>query len=373
MGEKEHLLIHDKPAGFVMLAVFCISFFVIISVIQIQNKQSAAMIQKEKEHYSSNFIFQYQTPDDQILHEKLQVEKLNLTQGNVVLIFNTVVGNGYSIAPIHMVAGYNEPLAEELEEGRFPTENEIAYGRKCIVVGEGLLRLAEKKGKSRELMVDGISYEILGVLKDVTGDGTDNRVIVFQNCLAEKTMNGLNGEYWFNIEYGSNLGELNQVGELQAWLYQFAPPECFVQIDQEDADNLNDARTIEEMMWYYNKYVLYVLFAFCMGACFVVSSIWVKRRRKELVIRMAFGSSFLRVAGILLRDIGVMMVLSLVINVAVFTIQGVITGEQWMEQSYMLYNLLYLVLAGLIVIGVTIIQPLRLVATISPAEGTRTL
>lgn len=373
MEKKEHLLIHDKLACSVMLAVFCISFFVIISVIRLQTKQNAAMIQKEKEHYISNYIFQYQTIDQEEINAKLQVEKLKLTQGNVIIIFSTVVGNGYSSAPVHIVASYNEPLTEELEKGRFPTENEIAHGRKCVVIGEGLLRFAEQKEKGREITIDGVSYEILGVLKDVTGDGTDNRVIVFHNCFAEKTMKGLNGENWFIIEYGSNQGELNQVGELQAWLYQFAPPEHFVKINQKDADDLNDARTIEEMMRYYNKYVLYVLFAFCMGACFVVSSVWVKRRRKELVIRMAFGSSFRRVVGVLLKDIGIMMGLSLLINIVLFTIQGVITGEQWIDQSYLVHDLLYLILAGLIVIAVTLIQPLRLVATISPAEGTRAL
>ncbi|MDE6762049.1 MAG: ABC transporter permease [Lachnospiraceae bacterium] len=371
MRQGEHLWIHDKLAGSVMMIAFCFTFFIIVNVLRIQNAQSAAKEQAGKEHYANSHIFQYQTPDTEIINARIQVDKLNITQGNVILVFKTVVGTGYSIAPIHLVVSYNEPLVEELQHGRFPTDNEISHGRKCVVVGEGLLRLAETKGNSREIVINGVSYEISGVLKDVTGDGNDNRVIVFYNCFSERSMEDLNGEYWFDIEYGSNIGEIGQIEELQTWLYQFAGPEHFVTVEQEDMEELNDARTLEQMMDRYKKFVLYGLLILCMGGCFVVSSVWIKRRRKEMMIRKAFGSSFWKISGILFKDLAIMMAGAVLIDIVIFSIQGMITGEAIMRQEYLYNNLLYLIGAGAVVILVTLIRPLYMVFKISPAEGTR--
>ncbi len=371
MRQREHLWIHDKLAGSVMMIAFCFTFFIIVNVLRIQNAQSAAKEQAEKEHYTNSHIFQYQTSDMEIINSRIQVDKLKITQGNVILVFKTVVGTGYSIAPIHMVVSNNEPLVEELQEGRFPTKNEISHGRKCVVVGEGLLRLAEQKGNSREIMINGIPYVITGVLKDVTGDGNDNRVLVFYNCFSEKSMEDLNGEYWFDIEYGSNIGEIGQIEELQAWLYQFASPEHFVTVEQEDMDKLNDARTMEQMMDRYKIFVLYGLFILCMGGCSVVSSVWIKRRRKEMIIRKAFGSSFWNVSGIIFKDLAVIMAGAVLIDITIFSLQSVITGEAIMRQEYFYNNLLYLIVVGVVVILVTLIQPLHMVLKINPADGTR--
>ncbi|MCM1158778.1 MAG: ABC transporter permease [Bacteroidales bacterium] len=371
MRQREHLWIHDKPAGSVMMITFCFTFFILVNVLRIQNMQSAAKEQAEKEHYRSSHIFQYQTSDTETVNSRIPMDKLNITRGNVIVVFKTVVGTGYSIAPIHMVISYNEPLVEELQEGRFPTDNEISHGRKCVVVGEGLLRLTEKKENSREMVINGVSYTITGVLKDITGDGNDNRVIVFYPCFSEKSMEDLNGEYWFDIEYGSNLGEIEQIDELQAWLYRFAAPEHFVTVDSEEMNKLNDARTLEQMMNRYKLFVLYGLFILCMGGCFIVSSIWIKRRRKEMIIRKAFGSSFWEISCIIFRDLLMIMGGAILMDIVIFSVQSVVTGKAIMRQEYLYHNLLYLIGAGVAVIFVTLIIPLYTVSKISPAEGTR--
>ena len=373
MKSREHLWIHDKLMGFVMIATFCLTFFVVISLIQIENKQRVAAEQMEKEHYANNCIFQYQVIEGEEVNSKLQFKKLNITQGNVIIIYNTVVGNSYSIAPIHMVISSNEPLVEELAKGRFPKKSEISHGRKCVVVGEGLLRLAEKKGKKSEIMIDSVPYEIIGVLKDITGDGTDNRIIVFSDCLDERSILGLNGEYYFGIEYGSNQGEIEQLEELQEWLFQFASPEHFAVVEEKEMQKFNDMRTLEQMLAQYKKFVFYGLFGFCMIACLVVSSTWTKRRHTEMVIRKAFGSSFGRIVVVVLRDLSIMMGISLLINGVYLMAQSIIVGKLWMNQVDLLHDLLYFIVASLIVLGVTLIRPLYMITKISPAEGIKQL
>lgn len=62
---------------------------------------------------------------------------------------------------------------------------------------------------------------------------------------------------------------------------------------------------------------------------------------------------------------------AILIDIVIFSIQGMITGEAIMRQEYLYNNLLYLIGAGAVVILVTLIRPLYMVFKISPAEGTR--
>ena len=380
MREKEHFLIHDKGISFLMIAVFCLSFFVVIHVVKIQNRQNIGKEQKSREQYMSCRMYRYPGDDviiedegEEVQERHLHVDRLKITQGNVILVVYTLVGNAYYSAPLHLVISYNEPLVEELKEGRYPSESELIHGRKCIVVGDRLLHFAEQKGESRVLTIDNESYEILGVLKDNTGNGMDDRLFAFANCIADKTVEAINEESFFEIEYGSNLGTVEQTNELEEWLYQFRFPEYFSVVDQMELEEGGDAAYVVHFIQQYNQYVLHVLFAFCMGACMLVSSVWIKRRRKEMVIRKAIGSGYGKIFGLLFRDIGVMVLLSVLIDLILFAIHSIVTGEVWLEQVYLWDNFIYFVVVSLIMIAITLLQPFYEVITISPSEGTRAL
>ncbi len=371
MRQRERILIHDKPISFTLMGMFFLSFLVVLNVIHIRNKQMDAIKQLEKEHYTTNSVYSYDVTASDEAAEKLNFQRLDITKGNVVIVFNTVVGNGYSIAPIHLVSVMNEPLAEEVEEGRFPTENELEHGRKCVLIGEGLKRLTEKTQAGEVLRIDGIAYDVLGILKDITGDGTDNRVLVFRNCFAENLISGLDGSYSYFVEYGSNVESELQTDRLLAWLHRFIPDSRLKESTDGQIDSMDDMKTMAQLLRQYVKFVLYGLFAFCMIGCLITSTIWIRRRRKEIIIRKALGSGMTAIVIVLLRDLGIMMGMAFFMSFAAISLQSLLSGESWIREEYMLHSLFYLFGAALITILVTFIRPFYTASKINPAEGTR--
>lgn len=374
MRQREKIRIHDKPISFTLMGMFFVSFLVVLNVIHIRNRQEDASRQQEKEHYKTEQMYLYDSDASYELDEpveKLNFQRLKITKGNVVFLFNTVVGNGYSIAPIHLAAVMNEPLVEELEKGRFPTENEIKHGRKCVVIGEGLDRLVEETQNGEVLKVEGVNYDVLGILKDTSGEGTDNRVLMFQNCYEESLLNGLDGSYSYFVKYGSNVESELETAQLLAWLHHSIPDKLIKESDDKSLEEMDGLKDMAQLLREYIKFALYGLFVFCMLGCMIVSTIWIKRRRKEIVIRKALGSNLSSIVLILLRDLGLLMGAALLMSSVVIGLQSLISGELWIREEYIVKNLLYLLASAVIIVLVTCIRPFYTAAKINPAEGTR--
>lgn len=228
------------------------------------------------------------------------------------------------------------------------------------------------------LAIDGKDYEVLGLLKDITGNGMDDRIILFYDCLFEQTKKEIDtmlADDWriyFTVLYGSSQGTLTEIAELEDWLYQITDKAYFTKSEN---SKLKENYAYEDAMKMrkYNTYTFYVLFGFCMCSCFIVSSIWVKRRKKELVIRKALGSGFWNIFGVLLKDMGVMIGISVVFNIILTAMQMMITGKRWIYWAYVKDNMLYIAMAVGVVLIVAMIHPIYQVVSISPAEGIRTL
>lgn len=377
MKEQYHHLIHDRLASTLMIVTLTLSFLVVLNVIKIQNEQKIGEHQLEQERYISEKVYRYDFGDEEP-EVNMKIDALNIRAGNVIITSEyNQIGDADYYAPMDIVIAYNEPLVAELQEGRYPTETEIMHQRRCVVVGTGLLRFTKKDGKERVLSIDGIDYEVLGVLKDVTGNEMDDRMIVFYDVLAEQTKvrfdTRLEESIDTNILYGSNQGTLEESHELEKWLYQTVDKKYCSLLEEDELENVEYSYEAANMMREYNKYTLYAMFAFCMCACFLVSSVWIKRRRKEMVVRKALGSSFLKVMGVLLKDLGIMIGISVIMDVFILSMPMLVTGNNWIRQDYIIDNIQNIVIALAIVLLVTMVRPLYIVATISPAEGTRAL
>lgn len=384
MKEKYHYVIHDKLVSILMITTFTVSIFIVFCIVQIQDEGRMGKHQKEKEQYTYNLIYQceHEDYDGGLKNGKvpeLNVDKLTLQKGNVILT-DLYIGAGDAGAnlPLEVVLKQNEPLAEELEEGRYPTQSEIQNKHNCIVVGCGVLQYVKKRGKENVLAIDGKDYEVLGLLKDITGNGMDDRIILFYDCLFEQTKKEIDtmlADDWriyFTVLYGSSQGTLTEIAELEDWLYQITDKAYFTKSEN---SKLKENYAYEDAMKMrkYNTYTFYVLFGFCMCSCFIVSSIWVKRRKKELVIRKALGSGFWNIFGVLLKDMGVMIGISVVFNIILTAMQMMITGKRWIYWAYVKDNMLYIAMAVGVVLIVAMIHPIYQVVSISPAEGIRTL
>lgn len=377
MKERYHHLIHDRLASTLMIVTLTLSFLVVLNVIKIQNEQKIGEHQLEQERYLFEKVYRYDFGDEEP-ETNMKIDELDIRIGNVIITSEyNQIGDADYYAPMDIVVAYNEPLVEKLQEGRYPTETEIMHERRCVVIGTGLLRFTKKDGKERVLSIDGMEYEVLGILKDVTGNEMDDRMIVFYDALAEQTKarfdKRLEESFDTDILYGSNKGTLEESQVLENWLYQTVDKKYFSMVEEDELEDIEYSYEAANMMREYNKYTLYAMFAFCMCACFLVSSVWIKRRRKEMVVRKALGSSFLKVTGILIKDLGIMIGISIIMDVVFLSMQILVTGNNWIRQDYITDNIQNIGMAVAIILFVTMIRPLYIVATISPAEGTRAL
>ncbi len=377
MKERYHHLIHDRLASTLMIVTLTLSFLVVLNVIKIQNEQKIGEHQLEQERYLSEKVYRYDFGDEEP-ETNMKIDALDIRVGNVIITSEyNQIGDADYYAPMDIVVAYNEPLVEKLQEGRYPTETEIMHERRCVVIGTGLLRFTKKDGKERVLSIAGMDYEVLGILKDVTGNEMDDRMIVFYDALAEQTKarfdKRLEESFDTDILYGSNKGTLEESQVLENWLYQTVDKKYFSMVEEDELEDIEYSYEAANMMREYNKYTLYAMFAFCMCACFLVSSVWIKRRRKEMVVRKALGSSFLKVTGILIKDLGIMIGISIIMDVVFLSMQILVTGNNWVRQDYITDNIQNIGMAVAIILFVTMIRPLYIVATISPAEGTRAL
>ena len=371
MRQREKFFIHDKSISFTLMGMFFVTFLVVLNVIHIQNQQADANWQLKKEHYKTEQIYLYDSVASDTLADKPNLQRLEITKGNVIFVFNTVVGNGYSVAPIYLATVMNEPLVEEVKKGRFPTENEIEHGRRCVVIGAGLKRFVEETQEGEVLKIDGINYDVLGVFKDISGDGTDNRVLMFQNCYEESLLNGLDGSFSYFVKYGSNVESELEIKELLAWMHRFIPDADLKESDESSMESMDDIKSMAQLLREYIRIALYGLFAFCMIGCVIVSKIWIDRRKKEIVIRKALGSNLQTIVFVLLRDIGILMGIAFVLDCVVIGMQSVFSGESWIREEYMVQNLMYLLGSVLLIVILTFIRPFYVAYKISPAEGTR--
>ncbi len=376
MKERYHHVIHDTLASVLMIIVLSLSLFIVLNVVKLQNEQKMGEHQQEAEQYRSQIMYQC-ICEEELPSVRLQVKDLKVETGNVILKdFYYQVGDGNYYAPLAIVIQQNEPLVEELQKGRYPTETEISHGRRCVVIGSGLLRQVKKNGKEQVLSIDGIEYDVIGILKDVTGNKMDDRVIVFYDSLSKRTRNKMEKKLaeslYLDVLYGSNQGTLEEMQTLVNWLYRIAG-EKYVSQAEGQSEEMNYAYEAAYMMREYNRYTLYVMFGFCMCACFIVSSVWAKRRRREMVVRKALGSTFFGVIGVLLKDLVIMIGISMAVDAVLLALQMVVSGDNWVHQVYFTENIRY-IMAGIGIMVVTaMIQPLFVVAAISPAQGTRSL
>lgn len=376
MKERYHHVIHDTLASALMIIVLSLSLFVVLNVVKLQNEQRIGEHQQEMEQYRSQVMYQC-ICEEELPSVRLRVKDLKVDTGNVILKdFYYQVGDGNYYAPLTIVIRHNEPLVEELQKGRYPTETEITHGRNCVVIGSGLLRQVKKSGKEQVLSIDGTEYDVIGILEDATGNKMDDRVIVFYDSLSKRTRDKMEKRLaeglYLDVLYGSNQGSLEEMQTLVSWLYRIAG-EKYVSLAQDQSEEMNYAYEAAYMMREYNRYTLYVMFGFCMCACFIVSSVWAKRRRREMVVRKALGSTFLGVTGVLLKDLVIMIGISLAADAVLLALQMLVTGNSWVHQAYFIENMQYIMAAIGIMIVTAMIQPLFVVAAISPAQGTRSL
>lgn len=383
MKEKDTYVIHDKPASLLMILTFTLTFFIVIRGIQLQNAQNEAAEQMEKEQYKTYYRYTYSMGEERAIQRfrGFETETLELEKGNVILSdYDFCIGDAMIKMNADVVLKQTEPYPEMIEEGHFPTEAERVHHRSCVVIGCGLLMYTQQQEKNRRLVVDGKSYEVIGILKDITGSGADDRLFLFYDCMERQEQREIDrrlmeGEFAeFTVSYGSNgIGVEESFAELADWLYQIGDKQYYTVSEEYTEQESGEGEVMSYVVAQVNRGIVSVLFAFCLCACYMVSSVWIKRKKKELVVRKALGGTFGGISVVLLKDICVMVGISVFLDVIFWGFRMVVTQDNWLKWKYMGDNICHLGLSAAAVVAASMVWPFYTVLHTTPAEGMRSL
>lgn len=112
------------------------------------------------------------------------------------------------------------------------------------------------------------------------------------------------------------------------------------------------------------------LFLFALINTIIISYYWVTVRRREIVVRKAFGAGDLRVTGLvtgeLMRLIGLSAVLAVVTQIVIWSVGG---NEIGLENSIFLVG--GMLLAITLAVIVSLVVPVNLILRIQPSEGVK--
>ena len=101
----------------------------------------------------------------------------------------------------------------------------------------------------------------------------------------------------------------------------------------------------------------------------VVTDLWVKRRKREFIIRKAFGENNMQILKHLFKELGIFAGISCILVFILETIFYQINGEEFLDLNNFLFHLVAVFGIICVVIVVTLILPMRKIMKIEPAIG----
>ncbi|MGN0375731.1 MAG: FtsX-like permease family protein [Butyrivibrio sp.] len=191
-----------------------------------------------------------------------------------------------------------------------------------IIIGENLLEYTSVSGKTRTLVIAGIPMQVIGVLNNKAAGGIDNSIYIFWDNCDDKIK-----KYITEITAGDIIECTYKSRENITATYQSFTSDMrtmgFTSTSVKDR-----YRGGYQNKWYiaYNSIFLGAGLIFSVANCYSVAYLWLIRRKKELAVRKAFGSSNLQIMGIVLGDIIKLIVPAIFLAVVVQVVYNAIFG-----------------------------------------------
>lgn len=387
-GINVRCLFRDPVMSVLLVISLGLTFFLIFNGIEMVSQFSLAQEQKKKEHYKTEVklryvgLDEYDRSDDLAKKEKTWkdfLSLLNIDTGNVILYETGFgIGNAFGGSEVFIQLATNEENIYQLERGRFPTKEELAEQKKVVIIGIGMEKYTEQIEGKTMLRIENDYYEVIGEFSDCTGRNADGRILLYYEALTEVMKKKLYDQLEdpmnsYTLLYGTNGTEFSASWE---YFYQWAVTNLNENLvpETENMDEVErEENSLATVMVQFNPYIIIILVCFSVINCIVICSLWIQRRKKEFVIRKAYGQSLFRIGLQLLGEViklsvvatGLMMILQLCYNA--------IMGQKMYWYHHIVSNFSYFILLISIVIIVILILPIRKIAKINPAIGIREL
>lgn len=269
---------------------------------------------------------------------------------NLYLLFDDV----QIIHGVRIVVYANEDMHLPLISGTFPTEAELAGEELLVMLGVKYRDYVYRADGKEYFNIQGDSYLVKGYIGGGKSNEYDEYVLMFADNLGDKSEEQI-ASYSTGIEllFQSDSSDMRQIasetveafeGDGELFISSYEPSEPYVVAEADST-----------FFWIY---------AYCGGIVILISVFWIMQRKKELMIRKAYGYSNKRLVFFLAVEAGRLCTFSVFIVALIIMLVNGFSGAYMNDLSDELLLLLGTIIVYLLsIVALIMMYPIFCVVT----------
>lgn len=373
-----HKYLRDIPVSSLMIIGLAISFFIVINAADITSK--IVDEQKSTNDYDYNIDCMIKSPstdefnnkDNAIIYDIItyleQLECEYVSTSDIIIYVNQNLSN-YTC---DIIFGNQKDLKMYNVEGEdLPYDKQNINSGNCAYLGETIAKDFLIQTNTKDFIIGKCNYNTLDTLENHMSGGIDNSIyIIWDYCtqeqkeiLATAMYEKLSGFFRIYLKSDSPLDsdyDMLVKDMLQKFNFEILLFDALYSGDYQNA-------------WYqvYSSAFTIISFVFSVLSCFVISDMWVSRRKKEIAIRKAFGFNTYQLFRLLFKDIFKLSAPSFILAMVIQLLYKIFFHETFSFGIVFWLKALIIISGMFIVIFLIIERILNRIKRISPIEWIR--
>lgn len=367
---KINLFFRNKSITLLLILGLIISYFIVINGVSMINEISKKQINNKKEAYENEKKFlmsegrgEYLDDIESVKYKNTLIDmftNLDMGKGNLIIEGHIVfIGNSLRGVYSDIIVSLEDKLDKKIVNGRMPTEDELKNKENVVLISTEIQEFVDVVDGIDTILIDNETYKVVGVFK--TNDITEGRadIIMFMDTFSDEYIEEICDNYQvYEICFGGNITE----EDYDALIEKIINAGQIVEEDYDDETQENKNREK------FNNRFMIILFCFSMINCMVITNVWINSRFRELLIRKTMGYSMIQIVKLVITDLFKYSIVSVIIAAIVQFLTNNILIKNSVAMEYTLDNLLYLVLAIIVIIMTSIIIPMIKLGKILPSK-----
>ena len=366
----------DVTISLILALSMALAFFLILNVIDIVNKFDEKMEHRDNINYEFNKSYIVKNSDFEDNKELVDsvVEISSMFDGIVEQNFRVgaQLGEGTTEVLDYVYVSVKDKLYLENSRSEYIVLENME-DIKGVYISEVLKEYAEVVNGKEQILINGIYFEVIDYLMDYSTD-SERKVLIFWDNLSNEEKkqwiysNQLSGTDGFILTFMSNKETAKESAESVMKTFRengFSIESAY----SEYRDNYVMSMQDPNVQMVVSMTAILLIFAFV--SCFYVSGLWINKRKKELVIRKAFGFDLLDIVKVLFGDLLKISCVAVVIAIVLqYVYRSFIIKEPfWLVVS--MKSIFLIAISVIYVVLISLIVPLIKVVLIKPAKGVK--
>lgn len=365
-------IFRDIPSSCLLIVGFCLTIFIAMVCCGFVNNLVNSKHNFEDERINHYYLNLYHTNrrvqiyDNGILSQVEEgAERINFDTIYEVMEKNQInfygkwfvfIGEGQEQQRLATVIySFDETIPFLLESG-YVDWSEDDY---TVIIGESMKAFITRLDNEDYLYVNGEYYKVTGMAKNNGLGGYDSSLYFIcqdRNSSAARTVEKeiideiMFGETCEITSYSIDSEIVNNIKTAKSELENNHP--LHVDIESEPSNGMTENKAMNFLYASLNMVFMPVLLFFSIGSCYSITSLWVKVRKTDIAIRITYGFGQFQVYKWIMKEISLLLLISLVISLSMRILYLAAFGELYTLTANIVYDTL--IIGGAMVITLLI-------------------